>query len=466
MTERDHLSQLAGYYPSAWSVECGGPRRQKVSRSPGPNIQPGEKLVAQSYRLDDERWPVMFIQRAPGELYLQGGTRPGQIRTSYGWVEQLDPVSLRTMRRSPKLPSGGHNWCGAACVHENGDIYVVNGSYCHRLSPDLQIVAEHKLQTDNAHNGHLVLSDGNLVLKDIQNDPAKRSVFTVLSPELEVVDRYEFPWNSVGRFSSDRVPGEDHIYVTSPREIRRLIYRNGRLSLDEGWAFCYRIEGEDQSFAWDSSVGDDCVWFMDMGENQTVRTVLSSHPIGTHNVPGRRLAMRIMRSLIGFGFGALMRNANPYGARTHDAPQRVFRVSVSDASNHDVLVPFGLPGGNIMAPPLYDQDRHILVAFDTMNSKLGAWRYEGPGILRPLWSRDWRSSNQLTLYADTGELIVDDCRRLGTWDAVVVDIETGRERGRVDTGCFLSMGMWYTPGFGRDFYTSTGMGGIARISVE
>lgn len=46
MTERDHLSTLSGYYPSDWPAECGGPRRQKVTRTPGPGLKPGEKLVA------------------------------------------------------------------------------------------------------------------------------------------------------------------------------------------------------------------------------------------------------------------------------------------------------------------------------------------------------------------------------------------------------------------------------------
>ena len=52
------------------------------------------------------------------------------------------------------------------------------------------------------------------------------------------------------------------------------------------------------------------------------------------------------------------------------------------------------------------------------------------------------------------------------WDAVVVDIETGREKGRADTGCVMSGAMWYTPGFERDFYTTTGFGGYARVFVE
>ncbi len=177
----------------------------------------------------------MFVLRDPGELYLQGGTRMGQREASFGWVQKLDPISLETIAESPRLPSGGHNWCGAAAVHENGDLYVVNGCYAHRLSPELEVLAERRLSVDNAHNGHLILSDGNLVAKDIQNDPAKRSVFTVLDPDLEVLDVFELPENSVGRFSSDRSPECDSLYVTSATRIYRLIYRDGKLSVDPGW---------------------------------------------------------------------------------------------------------------------------------------------------------------------------------------------------------------------------------------
>ncbi len=440
MTERDHRSELSGYYPSAWPAECGGPRRQKVTRAPGLRLVPHERLRATTRMLDAPKWPVMFVHRDPGELYLQGGTRLGQTSESYGWVEKLNPISLEPVRSSSRLPSGGHNWCGAICAHANGDLYVVNGTYCHRLSPDLEVVAEHRLATESAHNGHVVLSDGNLVMKDLSDDLAKPSTFTVLDPELRVVDRYRFPWNSVGRFSSDRSRGVDHLYVSSSTEIRRLLYASGRLALDEGWVGRYALAGEDQGFAWDSSIGDDSVWFMDMGESEDTRAMIGSRPIGT---------------------GAFALGAPP----VHRAPVRVFRFSTRDASDRDALVPFGKQGGHIIAPPLYDQDRHILVAFDTRNRKLGAWRYEGPGKFVPLWERDWLNTSQPTLYADTGELLVDDCRAPGVWDAVVADVETGAELGRVDTGCLRSTGMWYTPGFGRDFYTSTMLGAIARVSV-
>lgn len=470
MTQRDHASRLSGYYPSRWPAECAGPRRQKLVASPGLDLQPGETLKATHRVLGNQQWPVMLVQRAPGELYLQGGTRTGQREVSFGWVYKIDPVTLETILESPRLPSGGHNWCGAATVHENGDIYVVNGCYCHRLSPDLDVLAERRLPVENAHNGHLILSDGNLCTKDIQNDPSKRSQFTVLDPELEVVDRFELPENSVGRFSSDRSPECDFLYVTSPTKIYRLLYRDRKLSLDPTWVGSYDIPGEDQSFAWDSCVGSDSVWFQDMGEGGGVRDVLASHPIGTNRSRGpnlRRLAqvLRPFALLRPVGLDRLLLRRGLLRRPLHSAPQRVFRFSVHDAADRDVLVPFGIPGGGIFAPPLYDQDRRILVAFDSMNAKVGAWRYQEKGKFEELWVHDFRNTSQLTLYADTGELLVDDVQPLRQWDAVVLDVETGAEKGRANTGCVMSGGMWYTPGFGRDFYTSTGSGGFARIYV-
>ncbi len=460
MTERDHEVDLAGYYPSAWPAECAGPRRQKVTRASGLRIQPGERLRATS-RSYPGRWPVMFVHREPGELYLQGGSRGGH--QSHGWVEQLDPVSLEVIRRSERLPSGGHNWCGAIAVHANGDLYVVNGRFAHRLSPALEVLAERELPIDNAYNGHVILSDGNLVTKDIQSDPSRRSGFTVLDPELNVVAELELPENSVGRFSCDRVPGEDHLYVTSPTRVYRLIYRDQKLEIDPSWLASYDLPGEDQSFAWDSCLGDDSVWLMDMGENAPIAATLAAHPVGSGRSP-QRLAPLLIQLARRLGLGRLLGLRMPIGQPLHSAPQHVFRFSTMDAAERDVLVPFGIPGGNIFAPPLFDPDRRILVAFDTMNAKFGAWRYEEPGRFTELWRHDFLNSSQPTLYADTGELLVDDVR-LGRWDAVVLDVETGREKGRANTGCGMSGGMWYTPGFGRDFYTSTGFGGIARVYV-
>ena len=39
---------------------------------------------------------------------------------------------------------------------------------------------------------------------------------------------------------------------------------------------------------------------------------------------------------------------------------------------------------------------HFLVAFDTLNGHLGAWRYDGPGRFHRLWTLNVCNSNQLS----------------------------------------------------------------------
>ena len=85
----------------------------------------------------------------------------------------------------------------------------------------------------------------------------------------------------------------------------------------------------------------------------------------------------------------------------------MYRFPTSDASRRDVLLAFDRPSGFNPGPPLYDPERRILVTFDTRNAKVGAWRYAGPGRLEPLWERDDRSTVQMMLYADTGELVLE-----------------------------------------------------------
>ena len=57
------------------------------------------------------------------------------------------------------------------------------------------------------------------------------------------------------------------------------------------------------------------------------------------------------------------------------------------------------------------------------------------------------------LYPDTGELVTDDHDGERMMDQLVVlDIETGEEKARVDTGSPLQSVVFPAPGFGRDLY--------------
>ncbi len=437
MTGLDRSTAVPGFFGSAWPCECGGPRRQKTTSLPGLGLGTGGRLTSTIRQTG--RWAVMLVQRGPGELYLQGGAPPFQADESFGWLERINPITLEPTAASPLLPSGGHNWCGGVVVHVNGDLYMVNGRFCHRLSPGCDVVAERELPVDGAYNGLLVASDGNILTKNIQWHSERPTFFSVLDPEsLEpVAEPFALPENSVGRFSIDRGPDGEVVYVSSDTKLYRLRYDGGELALDD-WVGDYDVPGQDQRFAWDTCLGADSVWMMDMGEVPGARALLEPFPVGT---------------------GLLDIDA-PAG----EAAQRVFRFSVTNPAERDVLVPFGLPRGAIPAPPLFDQDRSILVAFDTNNGMLGAWRYDGPGELSALWQRDLTNTLQPLLYSDTGELVVED-RGSGDSDAVVVDITSGVELGRSPIGALTAGGMFICPGFARDFYVASITGAVTRVSV-
>ena len=98
----------------------------------------------------------MVVRRDENEFYLGerchfNGPKP------FGWLQRIDPVTLETISESPNLPCGF--MCGAD--NKNGNIIKVNGNFMHVLNSDCQVLIEKQLPIDQAHNGLLVLSDGN-----------------------------------------------------------------------------------------------------------------------------------------------------------------------------------------------------------------------------------------------------------------------------------------------------------------
>jgi len=110
MTQQDYQSELKGYYQnSTCATEYGGIRRQKHARSPGLNIQPDETLQVTSRRFEKGKWVVGTVN-ADNRLFIFGCSVPSQPDISIGWVEEVDPITLETIRQSPDLKTGGHNW--------------------------------------------------------------------------------------------------------------------------------------------------------------------------------------------------------------------------------------------------------------------------------------------------------------------------------------------------------------------
>ena len=440
MTLQDFQQGTPGYYKNSnYPVEYGGVRRQKHARSPGLNIQPNESLAITSRQFPAGRWVIATLD--VGErLFVFGCSVPGQPDISFGWIEEIDPHTLETINTSPELATGGHNWCGGASVLEDGTIITGFGRFIHKLNLDLELIAELELPVDQGHNGVLRFSDGMMVTRSMEHDPSRNSVFTLFDPSnLECLQTFEFVGSSIGRFCIDPGSEWDNLYATTTSHIHRLIYKDRQLSLDPGWSACYDLPGEDQGFAWCNTVGSDSVWFMDMGDLPPVESIMRAYPVGSKPV----------------AFSPL-----------NQAPVRVHRVSIDDSNSTDAFTPFGLPAGGQGASPLYIQDKNILMAFDTLNRKTGAWRFNGAGDFMELWVRDIGNSNQPLYYPDTGEVILDDVLEDHTVDAVVVDIETGEEKARVATGTLFAAGMMACPGFERDFYAASGAhGALYRVYV-
>lgn len=412
MTELDSAGPIAGYYDSPFPGEDGGPRRQLIPRSGGPGIRAGEQLQATSRTL---MFSNMVVLREPGEVFVQGNSQPWENTT--GWVERIDPVTLGTLARSADLP-GGPFWAGGILVHANGDLYVTYGRYCHRLDGGCALVVSRELPRDYPYNSLLALSDGNLVMKNFVRDGSSRSYFSVLEPDrLEPVgSEVEIPEGSIARISKDMSAEGEFVYVAGDHTMFRYRYAGGELSRDDGWSFRYRtLPADEQSYAWDPVIADGSAWFMDNGEN---------------NFRG---------SFAGTGAAS--------------GPLHLFRVGLADADDVDMYTPFGLGQGTIVNPPLIDAGRRIAVAYDSGNARLAGFRY-GAGAFERLWEQEFGASNHFLLFADTGEVVVNDFAE-STEHVVVLDIESGIERGRVATGSPVQSALFQSPGWSRDIYTCT-----------
>lgn len=412
-----------GLWPGPWSAEDGGPARlQAAACSPGLALQPGERLRATVRRA---QLSTMTVLGAPGEVYLLTHTalrgRLGLPTTAR--VERLDPRTLRPRRRSPRL-AGGPMWPGGLAVHANGSLVVVYGRHAHRLDRDCQPTAQLRLPVDEAHNGFVVLANGRIVTKNLSTTtPARLTVIDA--------DRFEpvgpgtvCPEPSIARLSCLG----NTVYVVGVRSIFRLHWDDASqaLRLDPDWRFDY-IGATAQTHGWDVVLDGRNAWFMDNG------------------------AHRYVLRMTGNGVG---RGAN-----------RLLRVSLRDARDHGAWPVSGLPGGSITNPPLVDPARRIVVAFDSANRVLQAWRIEDGGRrLAPLWRHaPMGCASHLLLYPDTGELVVNDHRR---WceEVVMLDIASGAERGRVRLGGPMQGVVFPSVGWERDFYWSS-MGLVARVFV-
>ncbi len=450
---------MAGaYWPQPWTCEDGGPRRWGVAEGPtGLGIRAGERLavaaVRQAFATD------ALVRREPGELYALRHDMPlrgPQSTPVEAWVERLDPTDLNVTAATPRLP-GGPYWPGGIAAHASGDLHMVFGRWAHRLSPELDVLASHRLPVPRPHNSFVVLDGGELVTKDC-DAPAGREPSTVsaLDPEtlLPVAEPLRLPEPVVARLSSD---GDGVIAVgTTTVFCLRLDRAAGRIAIDERWAPRYG-PAADRGYGWDPVITNEHVFWMDNGRNRTDHTMLGS---GVESSPVRL-----------------------WWARLDDGAVRSVEVS-------------GLPYGTQSNPPGWDPEREIVVAYDAGNAVVRAWRVRADE-LEPLWRRDGLAhAGHLIVYPDSRELVVGDWRdakflrralvrpvgralgpmlggRAAAREAalrfagdrlVVLDLDSGADKARVEVPSPTQGFLFPAPGFGRDIYYQS-LTTIARVAV-
>jgi hypothetical protein len=415
-----------GYFDSPWPAEDGGPQRLQtapIASAPGLNLRPGERLACTTRHT---LLSTMTVLGAPGEVYLltHSALRARLGLATTACVEKIDPVSLQPLARSPRLP-GGPMWPGGMAVHRNGDLFVVYGRYLHRLNRQCQTLASLQLPIDAPYNSFVVLDNGLIVTKNLSDTVAAR--LTVVDPattERACPDQ-DCPEPSIARLSAIG----NTVYVVGVRSIFRYHWSDAaaQLVFDAGWRFDY-IGASGQSYGWDVVLDGQHAWFMDNGHH--------------------RYLFRMV------------------GAGVSPTPNRLIRVSLTDAADHQALDVCGAPGGSITNPPLVDLQRRIVVGYDSANRQMQAWRFD-PDLrnLQPLWHKAALGcASHMLLYPATGELVTNDYRRLGE-EVVVLHIETGDERGRVRVGGLTQGVVFPSVGWGRDLYWCS-MGKVARVFVQ
>ena len=335
---------------------------------------------------------------------------------------------------------------------------MVFGRWAHRLSPGLEVLASHRLPVERPHNSFVILDGGELVTKDCDAPPGlARSTVSVLDPEtlLPVAPALELPEPCIARLASD---GDSVIAVGTEAVLRLRLDRDaGRIVIDESWRPRYG-PAPDRSYGWDPVITEDHVFWMDNGRNRTDRTMR-----GSGDAAG---------------------------------PVRLWWARRDDAAAIRSVTISGLPFGTESNPPGWDPVGGIVIAYDAGNAVLRAWRLIGDE-LEPLWRRDsFAHAGHLIVYPDTRELIAQDWRDqellrrpalrralrpvfgllshsarvrraslpAGSDQLVVLDLDSGEEKARVDVRSPSQAFLFPAPGFGRDIYYQS-LTTIARVAV-
>lgn len=247
------------------------------------------------------------------------------------------------------------------------------------------------------------------------------------------------------------------MYAVGLDRVHRLRWEAGRLALDRDWSPRYR-DRPGQGHGWDPVIAGGRVWFLDQGRHR---------------------------------FRSTMR-----GAGLDPEPVRLHALAVEDPGDHRSAVVCGRRFGAVTNPPLVDPVRGIALGYDSAAGVIAAF---DTGELAPLWSRRLNTAGHLLRFPGSGEAMAYDqrlrppfgirpaaaalemagtalsglARRTATAsllgaatgeDVVVLDLETGAERGRARVPAPMQSVCFPAPGWRRDVYYCS-LSTVARVAV-
>jgi hypothetical protein len=254
-------------------------------------------------------------------------------------------------------------------------------------------------------------------------EPFAPTQLVVLEPTgLSIVATLDLPEASIARLSAN----ENDVYVVGTSSLWRVRWDGESLHSD-GWRAEYRqLQG--QTYGWDVVIADTDAWFLDNGES-------------THKFAG---------TLRGVG--------------TATAPLHLVRVNLASGrvSLNEIC---GLAGGVVANPPLVDEQRQMVVGFDSGNGVLAGFSYDEKRVHK-VWSVEQNHGSHMLLYPESGEFVSAHYdQERGVEQVVVRDISTGREIARADTGSPIQSVVFPACGTRRDFYWCS-MLSLNRVTVE
>ena len=363
-----------------------------------------DPATARTTEVDFYPAAFVFVPREPDELYVMGG---GLAVKTY--IAKVQPEDL-SLQRWVTLDRGtAPYWSPSIVVHANGYIYVTAQNICYKFDAQLNEIGYYVLPiTDGKYNSLKVFSDGNLVTKGFTTD---ESSLTVLDQDLNpLVAELVTSEVSYGRLCVDRHRDKEYVYVTKDTTLVRFEYASQQLTLDTGWQYQYRQPDSGTTAGGAVTCLGNRAFFLD--------------------------------------------NADP-DRRTRD-PIHLHSVNLDNASDADVLTPFGLPDGYSFNKHLLDPTTGIIVLADQTNSWMGAYRHlEDEDRFETVWTKPYNSGILCSASAAQKQLYVSDFvdRRD---NIVILDIETGEELRRIVTSSRVASLAGFSVGWNQDiFYNST-----------